>query len=165
MSKVGPVGDRLRQRVRAERERHSWSQDELARRMGELGAHCYGATIAKVENGSRGVRVDEIDALATLFGLSTDVLMGRSSRGVDLAWAVSRLSSNAQKIASEIHGLRRRLVGDIEDTEALVDGPKSHDHVAAIIRQATEVVQTMIEAERAMTELANQFPLPKNPAA
>lgn len=159
MGKQGDVGDRFRQRLRAERERRGWSQGELARRLIVLGVDCYTTTVAKVEAGTRSVRIDEIDALATVFGISVDVLIGRSRRTADLAWAVSKLTSNAEKIVGEIVGLRRRLTDDLADAAAV-------GHLDVVIAEAgSEATRLMVIVESMLTQMSNQFPIPTNTSA
>lgn len=111
--------------------------------------------MSKIENGTRAVRIEEIDAFATIFGISTDVLIGRSGRNADLAWALSKLTSNAQKIAGDVSGLRRRISGDLEDAAAV----GSLD--AGLIQRTAEVVTLMTSVEELLTRLSNQFPIPQ----
>src|ERR1700742_3389366 len=101
MGKSGSVGYLLRNRIRDEREHRGWSQAELAQALVTRGMIGHTSTIAKIELGLRGVRIDELCAFADLFGMSVDTLLGRGGTN-DLAWAISKLTGNAQKIAVEI---------------------------------------------------------------
>lgn len=92
--------------VRDAREALGWSQNELARLLSaEFGEPFYQTTIARIESGSRPVRLDEARALNAVLGLnvggvaisldgsaSTDAtitaLRGRLSRVTDAARAV-----------------------------------------------------------------------------
>ena len=69
------------QRVRAEREARGWSQEELARRLTAKGLPIHPTTVSKMEwdGKPRAVRIAEVIALAELFRVSTDELLGRST--------------------------------------------------------------------------------------
>ncbi|MGO9251644.1 MAG: helix-turn-helix domain-containing protein [Mycobacterium sp.] len=69
------------QRVRAEREARGWSQEELARRLTAKGLPIHPTTVSKMEwdGKPRSVRIAEVIALAELFRVSTDELLGRSA--------------------------------------------------------------------------------------
>lgn len=158
MGQQGDAGDRFRQRLRAERERRGWSQSELA---AKVSAGCYASTIAKIEAGSRAVRIDEIDAISDIFGISVDVLIGRTGRTADLAWAMSKLTSNAQKYATEILGLRQRLAGDVEDVLALVNSREIGERIRESLDAVQAASQLLVATEVTLNTLANQFPIPK----
>jgi len=154
MGSTENAGDRFRLRLRAERERRGWSQGQLADKIGG----CYASTIAKIEAGTRGARLDEVDALADIFGISVDVLIGRTGRSADLAWAMSKLTSNAQKAAGDLRGLSERLTGDVQDIIAVTTG--SNDTVANVMTDVHAAAQLLRASEVAMTRLSNQFPIP-----
>lgn len=155
MGKQTPMETRFRERVRREREHRGWSQMELASLLRDKGLpYMMGSTVAKMETGNRTVRVDEASVLADLFGLSVDIMLGRGRNDTDLAWAVSKLSGNAQKTVADVMSLRERVSGDLEDAQSagLVDGD--------LTQQAAQVVVLMSAVEAALVRLANQFPLP-----
>jgi transcriptional regulator with XRE-family HTH domain len=148
---------RFRERVRSERECRSWSQARLAEALKDNGLpYVFPSTVAKIEAGDRAVRINEASALADIFGLSIDTLVGRPARGGDLAWAVSKLTSNAQKIAGEVSTLRLRLIAEAEDVHHYAD-----DFHAVDIKEATYAAAAALEdARRSLAHLANQFPFP-----
>jgi transcriptional regulator with XRE-family HTH domain len=80
VGKQSPVETRFRERVRRERERRGWSQADLAKQLSSKGIHSiYPTTVAKIEAGDRAVRIDEATALAGIFDVSVDALLGRSA--------------------------------------------------------------------------------------
>jgi transcriptional regulator with XRE-family HTH domain len=110
------VAGRLRQRIREERERHGWSQARFATKVSERGLVIHPSTIAKIEMGKRAVHIDELSTFADIFGTSIDALVGRrGDLSTDLAWAASKLTSNAQKMATDLDALRTRLRGAYDD--------------------------------------------------
>jgi transcriptional regulator with XRE-family HTH domain len=66
-------------RMREERKRLRWSQEDLAERMSAKGVPTYASTIAKIESARqpRAPRLAEIAVIADLFGVSVDSLLGR----------------------------------------------------------------------------------------
>jgi len=150
------VSERLRARLRDERERHGWSMRVMATQLTNRGVIVHPSTIAKIEGGKRGVQADELSAFADLFGTSADILLGRANS--DLAWAVSRLTSNAQKMAADIEGLSRRLRSEFDDVRATV-GPGG-DAVDELFAVAGSTILQLVVAQDWLNKLANQFPLP-----
>lgn len=147
-------GDRLRQRIRSERERRGWSQAHLAR-MFPTPLGIYPSTVAKIESGERAVRVDEVGVLADIFGVSVDALMGRASSGTDLVWAMNRLSSNAQKSAGEVAMIMDRLNGGVSDVlEYAGDGHRPRE----LLDSGFKTLAALQVAVNALTKLAGEFP-------
>jgi len=59
-----------RHRVKALRAQRQWGQEELARRLQEVGHPINRATIAKIESGARVVTLDEVLVFAVVFDIS-----------------------------------------------------------------------------------------------
>ena len=66
-------------------------------------------TIAKIEAGDRTVRIDEATAIADLFGLSLDALLGRKGMEDDRSHALSVLADEAQAVVPELMAIRDRI--------------------------------------------------------
>jgi transcriptional regulator with XRE-family HTH domain len=156
MGRQASVGDQLRQRIQSERERRGLSQADVADYLTRKGIPCYRTTITKIEAGMRDARVDEISAIADMFGISLDALTGRTPRDTDLLWAVSKLTGNAQKMSTEVSALRLRFIADAEDVRAIADD----FHAADLLAYSHTVAAKLSEAGGALTRLANMFPLP-----
>lgn len=152
--------DQFRSRLRAERERRDWTQGQLAELMAErTGVKAYGTTIAKLEAGDRAVQLDELVALANIFGVSLDALVGRGHNGSDLVWAVSKLTSVAQKSAAEIATLNQRVAGELQDVRHY----SQYDRYASVdgmIATAIVACEAMTTAHDRLMLLADAFPLP-----
>lgn len=161
MSKQGRIGDLFRVQLRQERERCGWTQAHLAAAVNaDYGITMYPTTVAKIEAGERDVRIDELFAFAGLFNVSVDVLLGRNTSGTDVLWAVSKLSTNAQKIAGEVDALQARLATDTDDLVKCADRDRKVDSVAGIIKIAGDAHTALGFASEAVGELAAEFPLP-----
>lgn len=108
---------RFGMRVRDERKRKDWSQEELARRLTDRGIPVYASTIAKIESEKkpRAARLGEAIGIADLFGLSVDALLDR--QGPDdstLTFALNVLGDYARDAERQIERARE-VNADIED--------------------------------------------------
>ncbi|MGH6683963.1 MAG: helix-turn-helix transcriptional regulator [Pseudolabrys sp.] len=113
---------RFRERVRDERERRKWSQADLAKMLKDKGIHSiYPTTIAKIESGERAVRIDEAAAIADLFDVSLDVLMGLRGVDDDAAYALTVLADEAQQLTPAVVQIRDRLRRAYRQLEAQFD--------------------------------------------
>jgi transcriptional regulator with XRE-family HTH domain len=111
----------FRKRLKDERDRRGWSQEELAKRLGERGVAVHASTIAKIETNARAVRLDEAAAIADLFGLSLDTLLGRKAVEDDQDHAINVLAEEAQRLVSDLSQIRDRLDRAYRDLEAQFD--------------------------------------------
>ena len=83
----------MRRRIKAERNKRDWKQQQLADRMLEHGHTTWTwTTVAKLEGGSRRLQLGEAAALCDIFGISLEMLSGRRARPVgDLTYAKGAL--------------------------------------------------------------------------
>lgn len=115
------------------------------------------STITKIEKGDRGIRLDMLWAFADIYGISVDALLGRSGRSGDLAWAVSKLTANAQKAAADIESVSTRLRSEYDDVWAMM----GRDSKAELLKIGGTALMRLSGARDALNALANQFPLPR----
>ncbi len=103
--------DYFRKRFKIERERRKWSQADVAELLKGKGVHVPVTAIAKVEAGTRTVRIDEAVAIADLFEVSLDSLLGRGA-GLedDLAYSLRALREVVQRIYSQVRPLTMELI-------------------------------------------------------
>ena len=116
MGRQSPVETRFRERVRRERERRDWSQADLSKLLQGKGLeHIYPTTVAKIENGERAVRIDEATAIADLFEVSLDVLLGRNlSPEGDLMFTLQAFLDTARSASVQLSAIEASL-GDRSD--------------------------------------------------
>jgi transcriptional regulator with XRE-family HTH domain len=92
--------DQFGSRVKRGREERRWSQAEMAKMLCDRGVEpMHATTIAKIEGGTRSVRINEALGIADLFGISLDTLMGRANEpddAVQLAFALRLLRDTAR---------------------------------------------------------------------
>ena len=80
--------------LKDQRDGRNLSQDQLAKLLAEKDIHMHWTTIAKIEKGERSVRIDEAAAIADIFDMSVDTLLGRKpSAQRDLDDALSALAA------------------------------------------------------------------------
>lgn len=107
---------RFRKQIRAEREHRGWSQDKLAKLLSSRGFAFYASTIAKIETGGRSVGIAEAVAVAEVFEIPLDSLLGRKPRAErDLDYAMSALMDAVFTSRTDLHRIARSLRDRIED--------------------------------------------------
>lgn len=114
-------------RVREERKRRDWSQEELAKRLSDKGLPVYASTIAKIESEHkpRAVRLAEAAAIADLFDVSMDTLLGRSvGPKADEMYTLRALLDTAQQAAWQVSAIERSLRDQVAQLAAF--GPKGY---------------------------------------
>jgi transcriptional regulator with XRE-family HTH domain len=139
---IAPQAERaelvLGQRVRAFREARGWTQEELARKMKDLGFTWYQSTAAKTENSARPIRVNEAAALADLFEVRIDDLVREDSNPLAgrmraLVLRRSEMLTEAKNLQQAITDLQRvvpeleALNLQIKSMNALIDALNYND--------------------------------------
>jgi transcriptional regulator with XRE-family HTH domain len=113
--------DYFRKRLRSERQLRNWSQSDMAQLLSDNGTAMHSTTIAKIEAGDRTVRIDEATAIADLFGVSLDALLGRKGMEDDQSHALSVLADEAQKVLPDLMQIRERVWLAYQDLAAQWD--------------------------------------------
>jgi transcriptional regulator with XRE-family HTH domain len=110
MGNRGRARDYFRKRVRDERERRGWSQSHMAKLLSDKGIGAHTTTIAKIEAGDRAVPVDEAAAIADLFEVSLDKLLGRDlGPERDLKYALEALEQTARHASWQVSTIESTL--------------------------------------------------------
>lgn len=166
MGKQSRVETQFRERVRRERERRDWSQAELAKQLRDRGiASIYTTTVAKIEAGERAVRIDEATALADIFDVSVDALLGRSaSFQKDRLYAVqdaarqatagvSAIKTTLMNVFPELSGL------EFDNREAVT---AAAGRAMAALDQAVDALM-VVTGQPTIDEIAAAFSEPPQP--
>lgn len=123
--------DRFGNRVRDEREHRGWSQADMAQMLLGKGIHpMHPTTIAKIEAGTRSVRINEAVGIAELFDVSLDTLVGhQSGAGRDLNYVLGALldavytsRTGLQRIASSLRDRLQDLPVGFNGHDTLAEG-------------------------------------------
>ncbi|QUI32471.1 helix-turn-helix domain-containing protein [Streptomyces alfalfae] len=88
------------QQMRRRRQAWGLSQAELAERVSSLGETIYQQTIAKIESGSRAVKLQEADLIARALGTSVAEMLMSSAREASLAPGQEEIERVVHRIAT-----------------------------------------------------------------
>jgi transcriptional regulator with XRE-family HTH domain len=119
------IENRFRERVKKRRDRRGWSQADVAKMLGEKGIKgIYPTTVAKIESGERAVRIDEAAALADLFEVSLDALLGRkqNSQEDELAYLLRLLRDTARESSQQVGATMETIREQLEELPGEFDG-------------------------------------------
>lgn len=146
----------FRERMKRERQARGWSQADVAELLQGRGLeHIYPTTVAKIESGERAVRIDEATAVADLFEVSVDALLGRNAeRGSDLAYTLRAVLNVARQSAQQSTAIADALSDSLVDLDSLEFNGRE-----ALEREVVRAQRALREAQVAFSNVA-KFKLP-----
>jgi 3-oxoacyl-(acyl-carrier-protein) synthase len=93
----------------------------MAKLLRDKGVHVHPTTVAKIEAGERAAKIDEIAAIADIFEISVDMLLGRSAAPKnDDMYALRALMDTAQQAswqAQTIENTLRERIAEVTTSE------------------------------------------------
>ena len=117
------------------------------------------SVIAKIEAGTRSVRINEGFAIAELFGLSLDALLGRATDPqADQAYAVRSLLDSAHQSSYQVWGIAAALGERFQDVASLefegreslqADGKRAFDALNEAIAALRSIALFALPGEEA----------------
>lgn len=112
MARKQTTDELFRKRFRDGRKRRDWSQADVSKLLLDRGVHIPVTAVAKIEAGTRTVRIDELAAIADLFEVSTELLLGRGA-GIedDAVYNLRVVKQTARRVGSTV----RQLVDELDD--------------------------------------------------
>lgn len=119
------VDSRFGERLKAERERRRWTQPQMADLLSDRGiAPMHATTIAKIEAGSRSVRINEAVGIADLFDVSLDSLLGRKpgAQRSELTYRLRVLRDNTEKSAAQVARIEMSIREQLDELPGEFDG-------------------------------------------
>lgn len=158
----------IAEKVRQLRTERGWSQDDLARRMEDMGWPMHQTTVAKLEAAKRPIRAAEVYALAMVFGLPIQALWYLPVPGEP--WPIERMREEFQRIQDRIaategalkamYGIyadqqteRIRLARVLDDAaKAAPDSPRPRDLDPDILRETAEALEARAQSARRLAE-------------
>ena len=147
------IDDQFGKRIKAERERRRWSQNQVAEMLTRRKTAMHATTIAKIEAGTRSVRITEAIALADLFELTVDALLGRTGPDQStLTFALMVLRGYASD-AARLVGQAQGAVSDIEDQLESVEEGFDFPSIDQLHRAASELSKQLESAQKAAGSL------------
>jgi transcriptional regulator with XRE-family HTH domain len=107
-------------RLRTERDNREWTLPQMSQMLADKGIHVHHTSLAKIEKGTRSVRIDEAAGIADLFEVSVDALLGRNvERGADLAYTLRAVLTTARQSAQQTASVADALDAASADLDAL----------------------------------------------
>lgn len=132
----------------------------MAKLLSDKGLAVYPTTIAKIEAGERAVKTDELVAIADLFGVSVDALLGRQvDQAKDKDFLLSALADVGMRALWQIGSTEAALRSALSD----LDGFKLRGHektLQALSEQACDALiaaaATLRKAQTPMAKIEEQ---------
>jgi transcriptional regulator with XRE-family HTH domain len=154
MGNRGRARDYFRKQVRAERERRDWSQSHMAKLLSDKGIGAHTTTIAKIEAGDRAVPIDEAAAIADLFEVSLDKLLGRDlGPERDVMYTIRAALDSVRQSSALLASVEATLRDQAADVDSLDDLPDIGGTIATECRRAADALAEANEALRRVRKL------------
>jgi transcriptional regulator with XRE-family HTH domain len=147
------AGRAFRDNVNRERESRKLTMAQLAKRLQDKGLKVHPTTIAKIEYGERPAKLDEAIALADVFGMSLDALVGRRRR-----------RATGDK-SLPLHALAKRAASTAVAADALEAGLRDHLSELKEFTLRRDEASAAEECERAAEALAEAASVTRRAAA
>jgi transcriptional regulator with XRE-family HTH domain len=127
----------FRHRITRERKKRGWSQAEVARKLKAKDIdNVHISTVSKIEAGDREIKLDEALAIAEIYGLSLDVLLGRKPQGQrNLRYLLDALTDAVFLSRTELQRTAKTLHDRLEDIPPDYAG---YDTLAGHVRAVTD---------------------------
>jgi len=141
MASQSPIELRFRKRLFDERSNNrNWSQAHLSKLLKAKGISVSSTAIAKIEAGTRAVSMAEAAAMADLFEVSLDTLLGRDTMPeVDMLYTVRTAIGTAQQSSVQLSGIAEHLTDRIADL-ASIDKFRQRDAFTSAFQRALDAV-------------------------
>jgi transcriptional regulator with XRE-family HTH domain len=147
----------FRSALRRGRESRRWSQAFLAKLLQDKGVSVYATTITKIEAGDRAAQIDEIVAIAELFEVSVDTLLGRDTSQVrDKDYLLLALTDSAMRAKWQISSTEQQLRSALADMSSFdLRGPEKTvaDGCAVACDAMADAVTAIHATERAQSKI------------
>jgi transcriptional regulator with XRE-family HTH domain len=151
MSKPKWIEDYFRNQLRDQREQKHWKQEDLADKLSAKGIPMHWTTVAKIEKGSRSVRIDEAAAIADLFGISVDAMLGRRARPrADQGHALTVAADTAIRSSDALINVMSAVRDRINDLSAFESLPARDKLIVGYER----AYGLLVDADGALTGVA-----------
>jgi len=153
MSSSKWVDARFGQQLKRMRDEKGWTQPQMAKLLSEKEIYpMHATTIAKIEAGTRSVRINEAVAMADLLDVSLDTLLGRWRHDdTTLTFALATLMgyvTDCQRQIGEAQGTAADIAEQVDDL------PEQFDDVAALPDLQRAARGLSAELKRAATAAA-----------
>jgi transcriptional regulator with XRE-family HTH domain len=154
-----PDIDPFRERMTYERKQRGWSQAEVAEMLTARGVDkMHHTTVAKIEGGDREVKLDEAAALADLYGLSLDEMLGRNRASPDneVVHGIRVLRDQARLHQAEVRTICIKLANQAIDVGYGGVPADVADDWSAMTVVVDQVYTALEKADQRLNELMQQ---------
>ncbi len=139
----------LAEQVRIKRNERGWSQQELAAHLTvEYGFRWHQTTVAKIENGSRPIGLNEAVVLAIVFEITGAQLMEPAKRRRE---DLQRITARRQRLEDQLARLSAELEISLREAEAAARTADSAEMARTTL--AAAVTAAVVEAEQARSNV------------
>ena len=146
----------FRERLHDERKARRLSQAELAKMLNARGVPAYPTTVAKIESGERSVKLDEIAAIADIFGVSIDTFIGRQSNPArDKQFIFGAMARELEQAGPQISQVQTNLMIlalELEDYVLDRSEERLRSGVIEIAEEARRIAGAIGNAHKACTK-------------
>jgi transcriptional regulator with XRE-family HTH domain len=139
------TGQQFGKQVKAEREHQKWTQTEMAKLLTDNGFPIGSTGVAKIEAGTRVVRIDEAVAISDLLGVPLEMLR------TDEAYRLKLLAVGASRYAHQVRDIEGALAEALRDA-ASIKLPQETDSLAIRGQIAGQALRTADKALCAITQ-------------
>lgn len=147
----------LRNTLHRLRKDRGWSMAALAEMLRTKGLTAYPTTIAKIEAGDRAIQIDELVALAELFEVSIDMLLGHSTgRSQDKAFQMSTLVDAEQQSLWQLSTTERTLrqaVTNVDSFKLNANERTLRDGCEAACDAMVDAMTALVNTEKAASKI------------
>jgi transcriptional regulator with XRE-family HTH domain len=142
----------FRQRITRERNKRNWSQAEVAKRLTAMGIdNVHLSTVSKIEGGDRDIKLDEAAAMAELYGVSLDALLGRKPKNQrEVRYLLDALTDAVFLSRTELHRAAKTLQDRLDDV------PSDYQRHGTLAGLVHEVLRHLDAAGTALDELVDE---------
>jgi transcriptional regulator with XRE-family HTH domain len=148
------TAEHVRKRVHAERERQKTTMAQLAQALTARGIRTYATTIAKIEAGDRAVRIEELAAMAEIFDVPVDSLLGPRGRPDGKLALVMRGGEDAAHTALRDIRVHLRTIAELSDNLAVITADtQPRPQLQQVIDQAQQVIRDLRVASASLIGL------------
>lgn len=145
-------------RFRKERERRGLTQNEVARRLERLGVRMDGSAVTRLENGQRGIKLDEATALSMVVDRPLVELMGPDfSPREMLARGAVRMEEDCEIAEISADAARQLVLAYVTDSEVAGNFSRPHadEALARLLRGETQLLYALKSAQAARQALVD----------
>lgn len=136
---------RFASRLKMLRDREGWTQNDLARQLNRLGLHYTDSAVGTWEQGGRIPPMDTINALADLFNVDINFLLGKTNKTTMLLTESDQPYTSCAVVSSEetviIEYVRNLTPSQRRTLRRLLQNPTIHPEMWQLLEQEMDLLE------------------------